>query len=79
MNDVVKKIIGNIKSLGKMWGMTDTWCERPVKYILKALPPVTKFRKNKMKDSAAVRKLYPLLTVARKGARTVGLFKLPCQ
>jgi hypothetical protein len=63
----VKKMIGNIEDLNEMWSTMDTCYERSEKYIVEALRPISKFRKYKMLNSAAVREVYSLLRAAIKG------------
>jgi hypothetical protein len=51
----MKKMIGNIANLGKMWNGMDACYKRPEKYILDALRPVTELKQYKVSDSAAIR------------------------
>jgi hypothetical protein len=43
VNNEVRKMIGNIKNLDRLWGTVDECCERPEKYIVEALELVVEF------------------------------------
>jgi hypothetical protein len=61
VNNKLRKIMGNIEDLSKVWSTMDMCYRRSEKYILEALKPVTKFRKYNVSDSAAIREFYSLL------------------
>jgi hypothetical protein len=69
----VRILINDIEDLQEAWDTLDTCFDRPEKYILEALEPVTKFKGYKAFNSGAVREFYSLLRAAMMGARKAGL------
>ncbi len=69
----VRILVSDIEDLKEAWGMLDTCFDRPKKYIIEALDPITKFKGYKAFDSGAVREFYSLLRAGMMGARKAGL------
>jgi hypothetical protein len=69
----VQILVNDIEDLREAWDTLDTCFDRPERYILEALEPITKFKGYKAFDSVAVREFYSLLRSAMMGARKAGL------
>jgi hypothetical protein len=57
----VRILVNDIEELKEAWDSLDTCFDRPEKYILEALDPITKFKGYKAFDSSAIREFYSLL------------------
>jgi hypothetical protein len=71
----VRILVNDIEELKEAWDTLDTCFNRPEKYILEALDPITKFKGYKAFDSSAIREFYSLLRAAMMGARKSGLLR----
>jgi hypothetical protein len=69
----VQILVNDIEDLQEAWDTLDTCFDRPEKYIVEALEPITKFKGYKAFDSGVVREFYSLLRSGMMGARKVGL------
>jgi hypothetical protein len=69
----VKVMVNDIEDLREVWDTLDTRFDRPERYILEALDPITKFRRYRAFDSGAVKEFYSFLRSAMMGARKAGL------
>jgi hypothetical protein len=75
----VKGIVNDIEDLQEIWDTLNTCFDQPEKYIMEALDPIVKFKKNRAFHNRAVRGVLLVADISLAGGQESEAPSLPCQ